>query len=228
MMTDIRQTIQLEEPRGASLACACLFWPAIVAVILIIVVLLPLAAGYARQYAFAQALQFAIVAVAEPASLALGTSWRTRSPGWPPDSGERSRRLGARPTIRLAAFIAVTITWRPPATVNALARDPALVTAEMITLLAAGTGLWLELTNAPHGSGQLPRPARTYRHGSRGHVDELGAAIRERIVRSLACCRRQVPCISRCMLAFKAASDTASSSWGLNMTNSDPACAAGT
>ena len=30
--------------------------------------------------------------------------------------------------------------------------------------------------------------------------------------RSLVCCRRQVPCISRCMLAFKAASDTASSS----------------
>jgi hypothetical protein len=44
----------------------------------------------------------------------------------------------------------------------------------------------------------------------------------------LVCCRRQVPCISRCMLAFKAASDTASSSWGLNMTNSDPAYAAGT
>ena len=44
----------------------------------------------------------------------------------------------------------------------------------------------------------------------------------------LVCCRRQVPCISRCMLVFKAASDTASSSWGLNMTNSDPACAAGT
>jgi hypothetical protein len=29
----------------------------------------------------------------------------------------------------------------------------------MITLLAAGTGLWLELANASHGPGQLPRPA---------------------------------------------------------------------
>ena len=30
----------------------------------------------------------------------------------------------------------------------------------MITLLAAGPGLWLELANASHGPGQLPRPAR--------------------------------------------------------------------
>ena len=57
----------------------------------------------------------------------------------------------------LAAFIAVAITWRLPATVNALARDPALAAVEMITLLAAGTGLWLELANASHGPGQLPR-----------------------------------------------------------------------
>ena len=60
----------------------------------------------------------------------------------------------------LAAFIVVAITWRLPATVNALARDPALAAVEMITLLAAGTGLWLELANASHGPGQLPRPAR--------------------------------------------------------------------
>jgi hypothetical protein len=52
------------------------------------------------------------------------------------------------------------ITWRLPATVNALARDPALTAAEMITLLAAGTGIWLELTGTLQGPGQLPRPAR--------------------------------------------------------------------
>ena len=73
----------------------------------------------------------------------------------------------------LAAFIVVTITWRLPATVNALARDPALAAVEMITLLAAGTGLWLELANASHGPGRLAPPG-TCRHGSRGHVDYLG------------------------------------------------------
>jgi cytochrome c oxidase assembly factor CtaG len=135
-------------------------WPGIVAVFLIIVVLLPPAAGYARQYAFAQALQFVIFGVVGPALLALGTPWRTRSSGWPPGSGERSRRPGVQATVWLGAFIAVTIAWRLPATVNALARDPFLAAAEMITLLAVGTGLWLELTSAPHGPGQLPRPAR--------------------------------------------------------------------
>jgi hypothetical protein len=57
------------------------FWPGIVAVILITIVLLPPAAGYARQYAFAQALQFVIFAVVGPALLALGAPWRTGSPG---------------------------------------------------------------------------------------------------------------------------------------------------
>ena len=136
------------------------FWPGIAAVILITIVLLPPAAGYARQYAFAQALQFVIFAVVGPALLVLGAPWRTRSPDRPPGRGGRPRRPGARATIVLTAFIAAAITWRLPATVNALAQDPVLAVAEMITLLAAGTGIWLELTGTLQGPGQLPRPAR--------------------------------------------------------------------
>ena len=122
--------------------------------------LLPPAAGYARQYAFAQALQFVIFAVAGPALLVLGIPQPVRSPGRPPGRGGRPRRPAARATMALTAFIAAAITWRLPATVNAHARDPALAVAEMITLLAAGTGIWLELANAPRGPGQPPRPAR--------------------------------------------------------------------
>ena len=136
------------------------FWPGIAAVILITIVLLPPAAGYARQYASAQALQFVIFAVAGPALLVLGAPWRTRSPDRPSGRGGRSRRPGARAIVVLTAFIALAIIWRLPATVNALARNPALAAAEMITLLAAGTGIWLELTSAPQGPGRLPRPAR--------------------------------------------------------------------
>ena len=136
------------------------FWPGIAAVILITMMLLPPAAGYARQYAFAQALQFVIFAVAGPALLVLGTPRRTRSPDRLSGSSGRPHRPGARATIALAAFIAAAITWRLPATVNALARDPALAAAEMITLLAAGTGIWLELTGTLEGPGQLPHPAR--------------------------------------------------------------------
>ena len=107
------------------------------------------------------ALQFVIFAVAGPALLVLGAPWRTRSPDRPSGSSGRPHRPGARATIALAAFVAAAITWRLPATVNALARDPALAAAEMITLLAAGTGIWLELTGTLQGPGQLPRPARS-------------------------------------------------------------------
>jgi cytochrome c oxidase assembly factor CtaG len=136
------------------------FWPSIAAVILIIIMLLPPVAGYARQYAFAQALQFVIFAVAGPALLVLSAPQRIRLPGRPLGQGGRPRPPGLRAAIALAVFIAVVITWRLPATVNALARHPALAAAEMITLLTAGTGIWLELTGAPPGPGQLPRPAR--------------------------------------------------------------------
>jgi cytochrome c oxidase assembly factor CtaG len=138
------------------------FWPGIAAVILIsiMLLLLPPAAGYARQYAFAQALQFVIFAVVGPALLVLSAPQPVRSRDRPPGRGGRPRRPGARAAIVLAVFIAAAITWRLPAMVNALARDPALAAAEMITLLAAGTGIWLELTGAPPGPGQLPRPAR--------------------------------------------------------------------
>jgi len=133
------------------------YWPGIATAILItIMLMLPPAAGYARQYAFAQALQFVTFAVAGPALLVLSAPQRIRSPG----RGGRPRRPGARAAIALASFIVAAITWRLPATVNALARDPVLAVAEMITLLAVGAGVWLELTGAPPGPGQLPRPAR--------------------------------------------------------------------
>jgi hypothetical protein len=74
------------------------FWPGLAAVILIASMLVPPAAGYARQYVFAQALQFLIFAVAGPALLILAIPWRTRPPR-PPSAG-RPRRPAARAAIR--------------------------------------------------------------------------------------------------------------------------------
>jgi cytochrome c oxidase assembly factor CtaG len=133
-------------------------WPGIAAVVLIAGMLLPPTVTDARKYAFAQALQFVIFAVAGPALLVLAIPWRTRPPR-PPDGG-RPHPPAARAAIRLAAFTALAVTWRLPVTVNALARHPALAAAEMITLLAAGTGLWAELAGPPARAGELPRPAR--------------------------------------------------------------------
>ena len=134
------------------------FWLGVAAVLLIASMLLPPGVGYARQYAFAQALQFVIFAVAGPALLVLATPWRAR-PALLPGTG-RSRRPAARATIWLAAFIALVIIWRLPEAVNALARHPALAAVEMITLLAAGIGIWAELAGPRPAPARLPRPAR--------------------------------------------------------------------
>jgi cytochrome c oxidase assembly factor CtaG len=133
-------------------------WPGIAAVILITSALLPPAAGYARQYAFAQALQFVIFAVAGPALLVLTLRWRARPARLPGDA--LPGRPAARAAIRLIAFVAAAVIWRLPVTVNALVRDPALIAAETITLLVAGTGIWAELAGPRAASRQLPPPAR--------------------------------------------------------------------
>jgi cytochrome c oxidase assembly factor CtaG len=99
-----------------------------------------------------------IFAVAGPALLVLAIPWRIRSRR-PSGTGRPGRPVASAAT-RLAAFIALAVTWRLPATVNALARHPALAAAEMITLLAAGTGIWAELTGPKARAGKLPRPAR--------------------------------------------------------------------
>jgi hypothetical protein len=108
------------------------FWPGIAAVILITITVLPPAAGYARQYAFAQALQFVIFAVAGPALLVPSAPQRIRPPGRGGRPG-RDRGLGrirqragrlASPAARLALTAHPVITaLRPPASGRKLPRD---------------------------------------------------------------------------------------------------------
>jgi hypothetical protein len=95
-------------------------WLGVAAVILVTSMLVPPAAGYARQYVFAQALRFVIFAVAGPALLVLAARWHARPARLP--AGARPGSPVARATIRLTAFVAVAITWRLPVTINALAR----------------------------------------------------------------------------------------------------------
>jgi cytochrome c oxidase assembly factor CtaG len=46
-------------------------------------------------------------------------------------------------------FTGVSLAWRVPPALDALARHPGLVAAQAITLLAAGIGLWLWLVRSP-------------------------------------------------------------------------------
>lgn len=127
-------------------------WLALAAVVLIVGMLLPPFGTYGRQYALAEALQYVVFAVAAPALLVLGSPWRLAA---------LSRRLGAtRAMAVLVVFIALAIAWRVPVLLNALARDGGLAVAEMVTLVTAGSAVWLGLVQSPPLLPRLSRPQR--------------------------------------------------------------------
>jgi Cytochrome c oxidase caa3 assembly factor (Caa3_CtaG) len=60
----------------------------------------------------------------------------------------------------LLAFMGMLIAWRLPVCVNALATLPGLAVLEMVTLVGAGSALWLELVESPPLLPRLSRPLR--------------------------------------------------------------------
>ncbi len=119
--------------------------------------------GLARRYVAAESAQFVVFAMVAPALLVLGAPWRLLRRCGPLDrlAATRRRRTSfVRAGAFLAAFIAVTVAWRLPPVMDALASHPLLAVAELITLLAAGTCLWLELVSSPPLSPRLPNPHR--------------------------------------------------------------------
>jgi hypothetical protein len=129
-------------------------------VVLALSSVLPPAAAYAREYAFAQALQFAVFAVLTPAlvSLAVPPRWVAprRLTGEHAGGGPPPDRTAA---WRLVPFMALVIIWRLPAVLEALARYPVLSAAELVTLVGAGLGVWLAIAGLT-APGPLPRPLR--------------------------------------------------------------------
>lgn len=153
-------------------------WLVAAAAAVVLVSLLPPVGDYARRYIFAESLQFALFALVVPALAVLGAPWRlarlshgdsadapyrVAGHGGPADRLAMSRHRHPA-FVRAAAFLAVfagaSIAWRLPVVVDALARQPGLAAAEMITLLAAGAGLWLELVQSPPLAPRLPGPQR--------------------------------------------------------------------
>src|SRR5437868_1158008 len=82
------------------------------------------------------------------------------APAAPPAAGHRANRSFLRAGIYLLAFVGVCLAWRLPPVMDALARQPALIVAEAVTLLAAGAALWLEIVDSPPVAPRLPRPQR--------------------------------------------------------------------
>jgi len=150
-------------------------WLAAVGAALVAAAVAPGVAGLARRYVVAESAQFVVFAMAAPALIVLGAPWRLL--GLSAAAGPEPGQPGTAPLDRLAAarrhqtsflraaaflvvFIAASVAWRLPPVMDALARHPALVAAELVTMLAAGTGLWLELVRSPPLAPRLPSPHR--------------------------------------------------------------------
>ncbi|HEY7917193.1 MAG TPA: cytochrome c oxidase assembly protein [Acidimicrobiales bacterium] len=153
----------------------------VLAVALLVACLVPPLATSARRYEFAEALQFALLAVVVPVLLVLGMPWRVvglAAPRSPDDEGIMAAPASSlRPIDRLALgrrhhpevlrsvafaalFLAGVVAWRVPPSVDALARHPWLAGVEAATLLIVGVGLWLELVESPPLVPRLSRPHR--------------------------------------------------------------------
>src|SRR6516164_1691734 len=97
--------------------------------------------GLARRYVVAESAQFVVFAMVAPALIVLGAPWRLLRLSAPLDRLAAARRRHTsfvRAGAVLVVFIAVTVAWRVPPAMDALASHPVLVVPELITLLTAG------------------------------------------------------------------------------------------
>jgi len=135
--------------------------------------------GEARHYLYVETIQFCLAAFAVPALVVVS---RPLGPGGIVSRGrdgvpwrwvERARAgLGRLGHARLrhpeliralgftAADLAVVVAWRTPPAVDELVRHEWLVVPEVLSLLVAGLGLWLEVLDCPP---LVPRVARPWR-----------------------------------------------------------------
>jgi cytochrome c oxidase assembly factor CtaG len=136
-------------------------WCLPAALVALLLALVPPVSGAARRIEYAQALQFALVAVVVPALVTASAPWRwlglkgLSAPGsgmrWVDRLADQRRRRRELPRslVFIAADIAVVVAWHTPVAVAAGARHGWLAPVEAATLLVFGVGLWLELISSP-------------------------------------------------------------------------------
>jgi cytochrome c oxidase assembly factor CtaG len=143
-------------------------WFAAIGLVLLLASLLPPLLLLARSYLWAETVQFLVFATVAPGLIAVGAPWRLLGLARASGDGPADRLAGARrqrPTFQraaifLLAYMGVCLFWRVPPVMDAVARQPALIAAELVTLFPAGAGLWLELMPSPPLAPRLPRPQR--------------------------------------------------------------------
>ncbi len=119
------------------------------AALLCLLTFLPPLSHLATRYELGLVLRYGLWAIAVPSLVALGAPW--------PDGAVTSSLVQARgrhpELVRVVGFLVldalVIVWWFTPLAVRAAARNPWLTALEVLTLVAAGTGFWLELVESP-------------------------------------------------------------------------------
>ena len=123
----------------------------------------PPAAGAARRYDWAEALQFVVLALVGPGLFVAGAPWERTGLGQRALALANARR---RHPERLRSFgligisLACMVAWRLPAAVDRLYSGGWPLAVEVGSLFAAGTVLWLECVSAPPLVPRSTRPVR--------------------------------------------------------------------
>lgn len=150
----------LEVTRRDRLALLC------AGIVVLVAALAPPLGPLSRRYVFVGAVQFGLCATVVPALVTLSAPWGLRRHVAPKVLDARRSLAGSGRVAGVAAqrlrhrgplwsvgyvvlYAAATIGWRVPASVDALARHPALSLLEAGTLLLVGVLLWLELVVSP-------------------------------------------------------------------------------
>ncbi len=114
-----------------------------------VAVVVPPLLGLAHGHEYADALQFAVLALCCPALLVLGAPWGDR-PLRGPVRWVASGDAGGAQTIAITvAQVALLVVWRLPPVIDAVERAPWLLAVEATTLVAAGLAMWLLLVDSP-------------------------------------------------------------------------------
>ena len=124
-------------------------WLAAAGGVLLVLSVLPLETIVGR-YLFAQSIQFCAFAMVIPALAVLGAPWTPR----------QGRLAFGGAMAAGVVYVGACLLWRLPPVLDALARHPVLQLPELMTLLLAGTVLWLQLVNSPTSAPRLTRPQR--------------------------------------------------------------------
>lgn len=118
--------------------------------LLVLIALLPPAAGLADRYIWVRMLQALLVAVVAPGLMVLGAPWDVfrGALGRPASRSERARWLTARPWLAVSVATAVWLVWQVPALFDRAEVSAGLALAEHASYLVAGVLFWLQVSTS--------------------------------------------------------------------------------